>query len=194
MLKAHEKKQFVKDTAREAFFASREKLRFSDWRCFGGGRQNSPWSRRLCSEAVVDVHGRPHIGANGVSWPPLEKMDEKLKSENVQKKSSFLRLCYSFRAIRAGRCRERRYVDHIFIQIYFRMHYFVVNFQNFLRFRRQGGIDPANRNPADVPVDVVTCSINQSISLFASKYTYLNIIYVNGRSPEKHRVQLAGDL
>jgi len=34
----------------------------------------------------------------------------------------------------------------------------------------------------------------QSISLFASKYTYLNIIYVNGRSPEKHRVQLAGDL
>jgi len=28
----------------------------------------------------------------------------------------------------AGRCRERRYADHIFIQIYFRMHYFVVNF------------------------------------------------------------------
>ena len=36
--------------------------------------------------------------------------------------------------------------------------------------------------------------INQSIDLFASKYTYTNIIYVNGRSPEKHRVQLAGDL
>jgi len=35
---------------------------------------------------------------------------------------------------------------------------------------------------------------NQSISLFASKYTYLNIVYVNGRLPEKHRVQLAGDL
>ena len=31
-----------------------------------------------------------------------------------------------------------------------------------------------------------------SISLFASKYTYMNIIYVNGRSPEKHGVQLAG--
>ena len=27
--------------------------------------------------------------------------------------------------------------------------------------------------------------VQQSISLFASKYTYLNIIYVNGRSPEK---------
>jgi len=33
-------------------------------------------------------HGRPHIGANVVSWPP-GKMDEKLKSENMQK-SSFL--------------------------------------------------------------------------------------------------------
>jgi len=30
--------------------------------------------------------------------------------------------------IRAGRCRERRYDDHIFIQIYFRMHHFVVKF------------------------------------------------------------------
>ena len=28
---------------------------------------------------------RPHIGANGISWPP-GKMDEKLKSENMQKK------------------------------------------------------------------------------------------------------------
>jgi len=35
---------------------------------------------------------------------------------------------------------------------------------------------------------------NQSISLFASKYTYINVISVNGRSPEKHRVQLAGDI
>jgi len=42
-------------------------------------------------------------------------MDEKLKSENMQKKSSFLNI---MRAIRAGRCRERRYADHIFIQIY----------------------------------------------------------------------------
>jgi len=31
-------------------------------------------------------------------------------------------LCYILRAIGAGRCRERRYADHIFIQIYFRMH------------------------------------------------------------------------
>jgi len=33
-------------------------------------------------------HGRPHIGVNGVNWPPsLEKMDEKLKSENMQKRA-----------------------------------------------------------------------------------------------------------
>jgi len=61
----------------------------------------------------------------------MEKMDEKFKSENMQKKSSFLCLSYILRAIRAGRCRERRYADHIFIQIYFRMHHFVVEFLKF---------------------------------------------------------------
>ena len=59
------------------------------------------------------------------------KMDEKLKSGNMQKKSSFPRSCYILRIIMAGRCRERRYGDHIFIQIYFRMHDFVVKFSNF---------------------------------------------------------------
>jgi len=68
------------------------------------------------------------------SWAsadPLEKMDEKLKSEKHAKKSSFLCLCDISRAIRAGRCRERRCADHIFIQIYFRMHHFVVKFSKF---------------------------------------------------------------
>jgi len=57
-------------------------------------------------------------------------MDEKLKSENMQKGAVFY-VCYILRAIRAGRCRERRYADHIFIQIYFRKHNFVVKFSNF---------------------------------------------------------------
>jgi len=39
-------------------------------------------------------------------------MDEKLKAKTC-KKDSFLCL----RSIRAGRCRERRYADHAFIQI-----------------------------------------------------------------------------
>jgi len=30
-----------------------------------------------------------------------------------------------------GRCREWHYADHIFIQIYFRMHHFVAKFSNF---------------------------------------------------------------
>ena len=55
------------------------------------------------------------------SADPPGKMDEKLKSENMQKRAILI-------AIRAGRCRERRYADHIFIQIYFRMHNFVVKF------------------------------------------------------------------
>jgi len=40
--------------------------------------------------AKLSAHGRPHIGANGVSWPPPPgKMDEKLKSENMQKRAVF---------------------------------------------------------------------------------------------------------
>jgi len=61
------------------------------------------------------------------------KMDEKLKSENVQC------LCYILRAIRAGRCRERRYADHIFIQMYFRMHHFLVKFSKFSSFQAARG-------------------------------------------------------
>ena len=91
-------------------------------------------------------HGRPHIGANGVSWPRSSgKMDEKLKTENMQKRAVFLCLCYTLRAIGADRCRERRYADHIFVQIYFRVHHFVVKFSNFFRLRRQGGIDPLTK-------------------------------------------------
>jgi len=55
-------------------------------------------------------------------------MDEKLKSENMPKRAC---LRYILRALRAGRCRERRYADHMFIQIYFRMHHFVVKFSKF---------------------------------------------------------------
>jgi len=82
---------------------------------------------------ITCCHGRPHIGANGVSWPLPGKIDEKLKKTKTCKKSSFLRLCYTLWAIRAGRCRERRYTDHIFIQVglYFRMHHFVVKLSKF---------------------------------------------------------------
>jgi len=63
-------------------------------------------------------------------------------------------LCYilSLRAIRAGRCRERRYADHIFIQIYFRMRHFVVKLLKFFSPQAARGIDPPNQNPADIPV------------------------------------------
>jgi len=54
-------------------------------------------------------------------------MDEKLKSENIQK-NSFLDI---LTAIGARRCRERRNADHMFVEIYFRMHHFVVRFSKF---------------------------------------------------------------
>jgi len=59
------------------------------------------------------------------------KINEKLKSENMQKRAVFLCLHYILRAIRAGRCRERRYADHIYSYIYFRMHHFVIKFSKF---------------------------------------------------------------
>jgi len=87
-----------------------------------------------------DVHGRPHIGANGVSWPP-GKMDEKLKSENMQKRAVFY-VCYILRAIRVGRCRERHYSYQIFIQIYFRTHHFIVVFKIFFASGSKGALTP----------------------------------------------------
>ena len=83
--------------------------------------------------ANAGSHGRPHIGANGVgvSWPPRRKNWWKIKKRKHARKTSFLCSCYILRAIRAGRCRERRYADNIFIQIYFRMHHFVVKFSKF---------------------------------------------------------------
>jgi len=43
-------------------------------------------ARQIHRPCCAYYHGRPHIGANGVSWPP-GKMDEKLKSENIQKRA-----------------------------------------------------------------------------------------------------------
>ena len=56
------------------------------------------------------------------SADPLEKLYEKLKNENMQKKEQFSE---------RGGDRERRYADHIIIQTYFRMHHFVVKFSKF---------------------------------------------------------------
>jgi len=49
-------------------------------------------------------------------WGQLTPLENgwKIKKRKHAKQSSFLYLCYILRAIRAGRCRERRYADHIF--------------------------------------------------------------------------------
>jgi len=73
----------------------------------------------FCSQGDSDARASAHR----VKWSqliPPWKMDEKLK-------------------------RERRYVDHMFIQKYFRMHHFVVKFSKFLRLRQQRGIDPLTK-------------------------------------------------
>jgi len=47
---------------------------------------------------------------------------------------------------RAVRCRERRYADHIFIQIYFRVHHFVVKFSKiFFASGGKGALTPLTK-------------------------------------------------
>ena len=91
----------------------------------------------------------------------------KIKKRKHAKKSSFLCLCYILRAIRTGRCRERHYADHMFIQMYFRMHHFVVKFSKVSSPQAARGHWPPNRNPADVPATTITlletcCSVTVS--------------------------------
>jgi len=57
-------------------------------------------------------------------------MDEKLKSENMQKQQFSMFMLY-FESNQGRQVRKRRYADHIFIQIYFRMHHIVVKFAQF---------------------------------------------------------------
>ena len=76
-------------------------------------------------------HGRPHIGANEVSW----KNGSKIKKRKHAKTAVFLN----------GLWGERRYADQIFIQIYFRMHYFVVRFSKISSPRAARGIDPLTK-------------------------------------------------
>jgi len=81
--------------------------------------------RLFSTEDDVDLggdnwsHGRPHIGS--ANPPPMEN-GWKIKKQKRAKKSSFLCLCYILRAIRAGRCRERRYNYHLYIVILIRLH------------------------------------------------------------------------
>jgi len=94
----------------------------------------------------------------GSANPPPRKMDEKLKSESMQKRAVFY--VYISRAIRAGRCRERRYADHIIysdiglLHAPFRSQIFKICFAS----GGKGALTP-NQNPADVPV------ANDAISL-----------------------------
>ena len=78
-------------------------------------------------------------------------MDEKLKSENMPKSAVFLCLCYILKAIRSGRCRQRRYADHIiYADILQNAPFHSQIFTIFFASGDKGGIDPPNQNPADV--------------------------------------------
>ena len=73
-----------------------------------------------------------------------------------------------FRAIRAGRCRERRYADHIFIQMYFRMHHFVVKFSKFSSPQAARGHWLPNQNLAEALALFIHSSFLPPIFFFSS--------------------------
>ena len=79
---------------------------------------------------------------------------------NTRKNSSYLNI---LRAIRAGRCRERRYADRVLIHVNFRMHHFVVKFSNFSSPQAARVHCPPNQNPADPAVFIPSrCSVSMS--------------------------------
>jgi len=63
------------------------------------------------------------------SADPPGKTDEKLKKRKYAKKEQFSEYVDSNQSRQVYR--ERRYADHIFSQIYVRMHHFVVQFSKF---------------------------------------------------------------
>ena len=95
-----------------------------------------------------------HRGKWGQLTPP-EKWMKKQKAK-TWKKSIFLNTLW---AIRAGRCRKRRYADHVSIQIYSRMHPFVVEFSKFSSPQAARGHWPPNQNHADPPVVFIFVSL-----------------------------------
>jgi len=120
----------------------------------------------------MGVHTYGQMESADLPW----KNGWKIKNRKHAKKSSFLCLCYILIAIRsssnmvteckvrqnlhitttirAGRCRERRYADHICIQLYFRLHHFVVKFTQISWRQEARGHWPPNQNPADDPADM----------------------------------------
>ena len=87
-------------------------------------------------------------GQMGQLTHPLEN-GWKIKKRKHAKKSSFLCLCYTFRAIRAGRCRERRYADHIYSDILQNAPFRSQILKKLPQAAR--GHWPPNQNPADFP-------------------------------------------
>ena len=91
-----------------------------------------PFWYRL-TRVVPEKGPLPWASTHRGKWGQLTPVENgrKIKKRKHAKKISFLCLCYILRAIGAGRCRERCYADHIFIQINFRMRHFVVKFSKF---------------------------------------------------------------
>jgi len=119
-------------------------------------------------------------------------MDEKLKSENMQKEQ----FCGWGWGGGEGRCRERGYADHTIVQLYFRMHHFVSQFfKIFFASGGKGALTPPNQNPADALVVVRALGLLVHPAhwgfLTIMRYTNLRIhslTHVIGHTRQRHEV------
>ena len=76
------------------------------------------------------LHGRPHIGANGVNWTPLEKWIKTKKAKTCKKGEQFsMFVRFWEQSGQAGVENGAMLTTYLFR--YFRMHHFIVNFSKF---------------------------------------------------------------
>ena len=89
-------------------------------------------------------YGRPHTGANGVSWPP-RKMDEKLEKRKHAKTVMFYVYVIFWEQSGQAAVENSAMLTTYLFRYTSECTISWSNFQNFLRLRRQGGIDPLTK-------------------------------------------------
>ena len=102
-------------------------------------------------KGITHLHGRPYIGANGVSWPPWKNGWKIKKRKHAKKRALFyVHVIFWEQSGQAGVENGAMLTTYLF-RYTLECTISQSNFQNFLRLRRQRGIDPPSQNPADVP-------------------------------------------
>jgi len=135
-------------------------------------RVSWPWPRSLQGKFFIGrvrlaMHGRPHIGANGVSWPPWKygwKTGENMQKEQFSEWWGGGEVIW----VMTGWSSWWWLLLLLLLIITLLREYLSSYFLSFLCLGRQRGIDPPNQNPADALVLMVS----QCTKFEVSNYTH----------------------